>query len=489
MDNNTLYLPGFHLQTLRRTPRSARQRLIDQRNKIRQHSLSELGEYFSKFIPQHLFDQGKSGTFSRRRLFSKKNTFWAFFSQVLDADGGCREVIRKVQALAMSKGLSVPSSSTSAYCQARKKLESKQLEAVLAATSINLQKHSQEHRWHGRRVVVVDGTGLSMPDTPENQAQWPQQSSQKPGCGFPQARLCGCFCLHTGALLSYRLGSRKRQELPLLREQWDTFESGDIMLGDKGFCSYYDVWQFQKRGVDSVFTLARRTPVEAASAIAVLGDDDLLIRWPKPKWNKALSYTKEEWETMPEHLVLRQIKVTVSEPGFRVKSYYLITTLTNNARYSASDLADLYAQRWDVELFFRDIKTTMGMDILRCRTPDMVNKEILMHWIVYSSLRLLIAQAASAAKIKPRKLSFKASLQAFRQWEPHLNRSGVSPREQRHLMAQLRDVIADAVLSWRPGRREPRCVKRRPKPFALMTKPRNEMIEIPHRSRYRAKRA
>ena len=488
MDNHTLYLPGFHLETLRRTPRSARQKLVDECNRLRQLSLSRLGSYFGQFIPNHLFGQVEAGAFSRRRLFSKENTFWAFFSQILDADGGCREVIRKVQALAVTKGLPQPSSSTSAYCQARRKLNEPELDAILTVTANHLQQQTQDDRWHGHRVVVVDGTGLSMPDTEKNQAEWPQQSSQVAGCGFPQARLCACFCLHSGALLSYRIGSRKRQELPLLREQWETFKPGDILLGDKGFCSYYDVWQLQERRVESVFTLARRTPVDTASCVAVLGEDDLLIEWPKPKWNKRLSYTKEAWEAMPDCLTLRQIKVTVNEPGFRTQSYYLITTLTNHKDYPTSDLADLYYQRWDVELFFRDIKTTMGMDILRCHTPNMVKKEILMHWIVYNSLRLLMVQASKVARVRPRKISFKASLQALRQWEPHLNSAGLTHQEQRNLMAQLRHAIAGAMLSERPGRREPRCVKRRPKPFALLVKPRNEMIkiEIPHRNRYHA---
>ncbi|WXG55242.1 MAG: IS4 family transposase [Candidatus Sedimenticola sp. (ex Thyasira tokunagai)] len=213
-------------------------------------------------------------------------------------------------------------------------------------------KRGRSQWWKQRRVVVVDGTGVSMPDTQANQAIWPQQAIQKPGCGFPQARVCACFCLQTGALLSYRTGNRKQQELPLLRQQMETFEPGDIFLGDKGFCSYYDVWKFQQGGIDSILTLARRTPVEASSAIKVLGADDLLIQWPKPRWNKVLSYSKEQWQALPEQLILRQIKITVDTPGFRVKSFYLVTTLTDVSKYSAAELADLYYKRWDVELFF-----------------------------------------------------------------------------------------------------------------------------------------
>jgi hypothetical protein len=489
MQNSSLYLPGFHLATLRRKPRSTAQKLADEKSRIRQHSISQLGDCFGHFIPAKALENCSDGAFSRRRLFSKANTFWAFFSQILDADGGCQEVVRKVQALAATRSMPVPSASTSAYCQARSKLDPTELENILAHTAEDLQQQGQNRWWKDRRVVVVDGTGVSMADTPANQESWPQPQSQKPGCGFPQGRICACFCLQTGALLSYRMGHNKNAELPLLRQQWDSFNSGDIFLGDKGFCSYYDVWQFSKRGVDSVITLARRTPVAAASAVAVLGPDDLLIKWPKPLWNKGLSYSKEEWQALPEHLALRQIKVTINVPGMRSASYYLVTTLTDSSRYGAVELADLYRQRWDVELFFRDIKTTMGMDVLRCRTPDLVRKEILMHFIAYNAVRRLIVDAAKAVECAPRRISFKASIQALRQWEHQFHRRPADANEQRRLLGSLRAAIGTRQVTHRPGRREPRCLKRRPKPFALLTAPRNLMVETPHRSRYRAKQA
>lgn len=476
MPTPTLYLPGFHLQTLRRTPRSARQKWADERARIKAHSLHVLGARFERLIPSRQLSQQSSGRFSRRRFFSQENTFWAFFSQILDADGGCREVVRKIQAHAVAKGWPMPSSSTSAYCQARAKLDESMLAGIATQTGAQLEHLARAARWKQRRVIVVDGSGISMPDTPANQAQWPQSASQKPGCGFPQARICACFCLATGAVLSHRLGHRKQQELPLLRAQWATFKRDDILLGDKGFCSYYDVWQLAQRGVDSVFTLARRTPVSASNAQAVLGDNDLLIEWPKPPWNPRLSYSRAEWQAMPAQLTLRQIRVDVTTPGFRTRGYTLITTLTDPTIYSAADLADLYYRRWQVELFFRDLKTTMGMDILRCRTPAGVRNEIRMHWIVYNALRLLMWEAAQSKNAPPARVSFKATLQALRQWAP-----------QKMGDHSLIEAIADACVIPRPGRREPRCVKRRPKPFALLTRPRHEMEEIPHRSRYRAK--
>jgi hypothetical protein len=489
MQNTTPLFPGFHLQTLRRKPRSQSQKLSDEIATLKQKSFAQLGDCFRNFIPEQSLRPTKSGALSRRRIFSKENTFWAFFSQVLDGDGGCQEVVRKLQAFAAMKSKRLPCSSTAGYCQARKKLDLSSLESILQYTSNQLQIEAEaDTGWmHGRRVVVVDGTGISMPDTAENQRVWPQQRHQKPGCGFPQAAICACFCLQTGSLLSYELGNKKSHELPMLRKQWATFEAGDIFLGDKGFCSYFDLSSFKDRDVDSVITLARRLPVTEAESVKVLGDNDLLIHWKKPVRNKASSYSQTDWEGLPETLVLRQIKVSVIQPGFRTQGFYIITTLLDAEKYPASDLADLYFQRWDVELFFRDIKTTMSMDVLRCKTPDMVRKEIVMHWIAYNSLRYLMAEAATTAGERVRRISFKGCVQALRQWEPHLNQAKTSDQEQRRLIRLLYQSIADYRVPERPGRSEPRAVKRRPKNYQLLTVPRHEMKVTPHRGRTHAK--
>ena len=489
MIKTTLFLPGFHLPTLRRKPRSASQKLAAQRDQIKKSNLTQMGEYFGSFIHHKATEQSSSGAFSRRRLFTKANSFWGFFSQVLDADGGCREVVRKIQAFAAKNHIKTPSSSTAAYCKARRKLEQTMLDEVLQQTSDELLKNDIGRSWHNRRVLVVDGTGLSMPDTEANQEVWPQSKNQKPGCGFPSARLCACFDLHTGGLVSYRMGNKKNHELPLLRQQWDTFQAGDIFLGDKGFCSYFDVAKFQERGVDSVITLARRTPVKDSEALEVLGTDDLLITWPKPKWRKSLSYSFQEWESLPEQLVLRQIKVTVDQPGYRVKQFYIVTTLTDAERYSVRDIAELYYRRWDVELFFRDIKTTLGMDILRCKSPEMIYKEITMHLIVYNSLRMLMLKASQKHASPLSQISVKASLQALRQWEPLIGAPEADKTgEKQRLMSLLYKAIAGATVPARPGRREPRCVKRRPKPYQLMSAPRASMVELEHRGKSRGKK-
>ncbi len=486
MKNTTPMFPGFHLQTLRRKPRSAQQKLAEKMALLRQKSFKQIGEVFEKFIPRSLLKPEQAGAMSRRRLFSKENTFWAFLSQVLDADGGSKEVIRKLQSYASIKGIKVPSSSTASYCTARTKLDEQMLSSILEHTADRLEEMPETGLLNNRRVIVVDGTGISMPDTPANQEIWPQISSQKPGCGFPTARICACFSLESGALLSYEIGNKKSHELPLFRKQWKTFKQGDIFLADKGFCSYFDIANLEKQGVDSVVTLARRTPVKAASSHQKLGPDDLLITWKRPVYSATRSYSKDAWAKLPGEVSLRQIKVTVPCAGFRTQQFYIVTTLLDAEQYPAEELADLYFKRWDVELFFRDIKTTMGMDILRCQSPKMIRKEVLMYFIAYNCIRRLMYEAAEEANLDVRIVSFKGSLQALRNWEPHLNQANISKSERFRLISTLYEAMTDTPIRQRPGRSEPRCRKRRPNNYQLMTSPRHEMREIPHRNRYRA---
>jgi len=488
MHFTTLTLPNLYLPKQRQPARSAQQKLADQLAKLKQKSFIQLGECFEKFIPIDHLTASKSGCHSRNRVFSKQNTFWAFLSQVLDAEGGCKEVVLKFQAFVATRSGKAIACSTSAYCQARKNLDESWLALIFKHLSQQLSYAACKTRLQGRRVIVVDGTGLSMPDTFENQEKWPQQKHQKPGCGFPQAALCACFNLANGALLSYELGNKKSHELPMLRQQSDTFKAGDIFLGDKGFCSYYDQSTFKDKGIDSVVTLARRKPVSASNAIKVIGEDDLLIAWPKPKYQKASSYSKSDWEGLPETLPLRQIKVTANQIGFRVKSFYIVTTLLDAELYPADEIAELYFERWDVELFFRDIKITMNMDILRCKSPAMVRKEIIMHLIAYNCIQSLIVEAVMHTKHKVRRISFKASLQTVRLWSTQLAQN-MSDKKRHELVRLLYQSIARNIVVERPGRSEPRAVKRRPKNHQLLTAPRHEMKITQNRSKHRAENA
>ncbi len=489
MKNTSPFLPGLHIQSLRKKPRSSAQVMADEMRYKIEKSLLGLKACFGRFIPEDCLENNATGKHSRHRIFNKETTFWAFFSQIIDADGGCAEVVKKLKTYLDFKGHQPLSASTGSYCKARKKLQETDLVEILEHTAESFLVNDDDQPLAGRRVVVVDGTGLSMPDTPENQAKWPQISSQKIGCGFPTMRLLGCFDLATGAILSHKIGSKKSHELPLLRKQYDTFKKGDIFLGDKGFCSFYDIEQFRKKGVDSVFPLARRIPKTEQTCIKKLGDNDLIIHWNRPAWYKKAPLPKEEWNQLPKIFILRQIKVTVDQPGFRVKNFYIITTLLDPQLYPSRDIAELYYRRWSVELFFRDLKTTTKMDILRCKSPEMIQKELLMYFIAYNAIRHLIYEAAHTHEKDPMRLSYKGALQALRQAEGYFNHAADSLKEIRRLRRNLHDSISTQIIPYRPGRSEPRCLKRRPKSYQLLMRPRHEMTEIKHRSKYRAKAA
>jgi len=479
-------LPGFYLPLRGRKPHSAQQIFADRIASLKQKSFKQIGEIFGQFIPDKHLNPEPTGVMSRRSIYSKENTFWAFLGQVLDADGGCKEVVRKLQSYASLKGSRVPSSSTASYCIARKKLDERSLTDIFQYTATQGDKSSKIGLLADRRVIVVDGTGLSMPDTLENQAVWPQSASQKVGCGFPSARICACFSLESGSLLSYELGNKKNHELLLFRKQWKTFRAGDVFLADKGFCSYYDMVKMGERGVDSVITLARRKPVSKSKCLKILRSNDLLIKWDRPKYTPQLSYSRETMKQLPEELTLRQIRVVIDQPGFRTKGFYIVTTLLDPIRYPSEEIVNLYFKRWDVELFFRDIKIAMGMDILRCQTPEMIRKEILMNFIAYNCVRRLMYEAAEKAEIPVRKVSFKGSLQAIRSWSPQFNHENLGKAERGKLLDDLYASMTDLLLPQRPGRSEPRCRKRRPKAYQLLTKPRHVMKEIPHRNRHLA---
>lgn len=491
MQNSTPLFAGFHLQTLRRSPRSAQQILADQLADARRKSFCQLEECFGRHIPEKPLRPRLSGNHSRRRFYCQKNTFWAFFSQVLDPDGGCSEVVAGLQAYAALRGIAPPSGSTAAYCKARKKLAEDDLRRIFEHTASGMADKGAVDLVCGRRVVVVDGTGFSMPDTPENQKEWPQLSTQTQGCGFPTIYAVACFSLHNSAMLSFASGSKNDSEPELFREQWDVFSEGDIMLGDKMYCNFFDLAMLFDRGVDSVAALPskNRKPVKARDALKKLGTDDLLIEWKKPAWSKKAAYTRTEWERLPETITLRQIKICIRRNDGKMKSFYLITTLLDATSYSPEQLAKLYFRRWEVELFFRDIKTTMGMDMLRCKSPEMIRKEMLMHFIAYNCMRRLMHDASLAHGTALHALSFKGALQSVRQWTPCMEHTRRSRREQRRMLDELHKSIVGRKTPDRPGRSEPRCVKRRPRSYQRLTAPRHEMVPATTKGRYRAKGA
>jgi hypothetical protein len=348
-------------------------------------------------------------------------------------------------------------------------------------------QYAGERLWRGRQVRIMDGSSVSMPDTPDNQNAYPQPPGQKQGCGFPIMRIAVLFSLATGAITGLSGDHWKVPERTLFRRLWRRLSPGDVLLADRGACSYADIFMLLQRGVDCVL---RNHPARSKGVTQIKRFDktDRLVLWHKTSvWLPWL--TKTQWNVIPDRFVIREITVRVAFKGFRTKSLVIVTTLIDPKMFPKEAFAELYLKRWRAELYLRDIKTTMGMEILRCKSPDMIEKELWMHIIAYNLIRALMLESAQTYGASCERISFKGTLSTLRQWAPILARMSAGNHERLALYQIMLLYIARDTLPYRPYRVEPRAIKRRPKPYQYLTKPRHLFKELPHRNRYRGKKA
>lgn len=410
----------------------------------------ELLEPVEMLLPEH-----------RERLFPPTETLSMFLAQAMSADRSCQQAVDEAAIKRLSGGLPRCSTHTGAYCRARQRLPVEMVATLARHTGhVMAERIPQTWHWRGRPVRLVDGATVALPDTPENQALYPQPRSQQPGLGSPLCRLVAILCLASGALLDAAIGpcrGKGSDEQSLLRSILDVLESGEILLGDAFYATYFLLCALRERGIDGVFEQqgSRRRSTDFRRGER-LGSRDHLIELRKPK-------TKPAW--------MNQIDYDQAPKTLKVRELYtggkiLMTTLLCPKQTSKAALKGLYRDRWHVELDLRNIKTTLGMERLSCRTPAMAQKEIWVYLLAYNLIRLLMAQSALLADMLPRQLSFKHTLQIWIAWRQSGN---VNDDDK---LAGLFILIAQQQVGNRPGRIEPRAVKRRPKPFPLLTKPR-----------------
>lgn len=320
-----------------------------------------------------------------------------------------------------------------------------------------------------------------MPDTAENQAVYPQSERQKPGCGFPVMRIVAFFSLATGALLALAKDALGVHERTLFRGLWDHLERGDVVLADRGFCSYADYWCLAQRGVDCVMRKNGRRSAGATPGRR-LGKGDRLVHWHKtgrrPKWLDPAA-----WDAMGDQLTVREVHFVIDIPGFRTEAVTVSTTLLDPRAYPTDALVELHRRRWMAELFLRDIKTTLGIDILTCKSPALVHKELLMYLIAHNLVRALMLEASLRHGVPVHRISFGGTLSTVRAWSPIL--AGASRRRTRELTDHLIAILARDLLPYRPNRVEPRARKRRPKNYQLLNEPRQHFREVRHRNKYK----
>jgi hypothetical protein len=419
-------------------------------------------------IHQALRDEGV--TF-RDRLFSPLVTLWVFLSQVLDPDHSCAAAVARFLAGRTAQGRPPCAADTGTYCKARRRLP----EAVLARLTRVSGRQVQDQappqwRWNGRTVKVVDGTTVSMPDTPANQKEFPQARTQKPGVGFPIARLVVLFSLAVGTVLDAALGryrGKQTGETALFHTRQHNLQEGDILLADRYYGSYWEIALARQRGADMVCRLHQRRRVDFRRGRR-LGRDDHIVWWTKPRrpdWMDAATYA-----AVPEKIEVREVRVRVRHPGFRTKVLVVATTLLDAEDYPGADVALLYRVRWYAEVDLRALKQTLQMDVLRCKTPGMVRKEVGTHLLAYNLVRGLMAQAAAGAGLLPLQLSFKGAVQTVNAVAAVL--WNATAKELVEVSQRLRAELARLRIVERPNRCEPRRRKRRPKPYPLLNEPR-----------------
>jgi len=402
-------------------------------------------------------------------IFTPAVTLWAFLSQVLhkEEQRSCLAAVSRVIVLLAALGRQPCANNSGGYCKARAKLSETVIERLATRVASGCEKQvPQDELWNGRHVKLADGTTVSMPDTEENQEAYPQQASQKEGLGFPVARMVLLLSLATAMVCGMAIGpysGKETGELALMRQLLDQLDAGDILLADRYFCSYFMIALLAERKIDFVARLhhARK---QDAYRIKRLGKQDWLIEWRRPQ--RPTWMDQETYDQMPESLTLRQIEVNVAEPGFRVESFAVVTTLTDAREYSTRDIAELYHKRWLAELDIRAIKCNLGMDVLRGQSPEMVRKEIWTCLLAYNLIRKTMLQAALDAGLSPRQLSFTNAMQTMAaSWVvlPTLDKSSIALM----ITTQLASLTSP-IVGKRPNRIEPRAVKRRPKPIRLL---------------------
>ena len=448
-------------------------------------SAGEIENEFSRFIPPDLLRKSKKGAGSRDRLFTRSRTFWCFIWQALQPHTACRAVVRKVQAEAEHERRIIDESS-SAYCQARHRLPLDIVKRGLEHSSACADRMVKEGvpGWK-RPIQVVDATSFQTPDTPAHRKRYHYPSGQNKGCGFPVMRAIALFSLASGAIKQIATAACYTAELVMFKPLWSCLKRGDILLGDRAYGCFAILAGLPRQGVDVVARLHQGRNLDLRRA-KKLGPDD---------WQTTISkarivppyMTQAQWNKLPDKIDVRVLKLRIHIKGFRTQTSWIVTTLLDSREYAKEDISLLYFRRWQMELSFRDLKTTMGMESLRCRTPDMVEKELRMYVTAYNFLRALMAEAAVLNNISVFRISFKGTIDTLRSYLPAMMHAR-NRRQRQRLRKRLLDILYEDRIPLRPNRSEPRAVKNRPKPYSYLTKHRRNFKAAPHRGKKRGKR-
>jgi len=473
LDMNTPFFPAWR-------PRLAplRSGLSQAVHPLRRATLCQIEQTLGPALPDSFLKKSPRGPHSRCRVFCLGRTFWGWVWQILQANTSCREVLRQVQALQALLGLPAIDENTSAYCQARSKLPTALLEQMLQSSCASAQTQSAATTLlQGRPIKVMDGSSVRLPDTEQNRHAYPASPNQYSRPGFPILKILTLFCLRSGALLARATGNLDTAETRLLTHLAGHLQPGDILTGDRAYGLYVMLHWTCRLGADLLARLnCRSRRVDFRQCLQELGQGDALFLWHKPKVNSKL-FSPEQWEQVPQTMVVRVVRRRLQQKGFRTRELTVVTTLLDPQLYPAQELLAVYFRRWRLEMCLDDLKTTLAMAQLTCRTPELVHKELLLFLITHNLLRWIMAQAADLGPPLER-ISFKGTLDTFRQWSTALPqlRGPAKGCKQRKLWRLLLTIIAADGVPERPRRKEPRAVKLKSK-YPRLTKDRHRYVD------------
>ena len=439
---------------------------------------SEEGLPFRELLDEERLMAGleRAGVEFRDRIYTPMVTLCAFLPQAMTKnDPSCENAVSRVLVDRVRRNLKPCSTDTSSYCTARGRLPEQVIADLARETGQELhRKAPEEWLWNERRVVMVDGSTETMADTTANQKEYPQSRSQKAGLGFPILRYVVLLSLAVGTALECAIGpcrGKHSGEQSLFRQMWDALGPGDIVLGDCLYDAYRDIVQLKARGIDCLFGKKQSRKCSFRNGRG-LGKNDHIVVWTKPRYVASRFQSREELKSLPDEIEMREIRVFVRRKGHKTRTIMIVTTLVDVVRYPAEELSALFAARWNCELDLRSIKRVLGMHHSRCQSPEMVRKELWMHLLAYNLIRVRMAQAADRHNVLPRTLGFTAATNHIHNFAQDLRTA--SGAEFDRIERELLKAIATCRVGDRPGRKEPRAVKKRQQKYSYLTKPRDQ---------------
>lgn len=486
MNQKAPFLAGFSKHLFGRAKRSNQEKIRQFRRLALRRSPGGYGLLFEKVLaPEFLASIDPT---KRNRHFGHIPVFWAWVAQILEHNASCSRGLSLVQAWCTAAKMAPPKGSTSAYCQARKRICEKFLSNVLGSVEGTLRGGMRpEDRWNGMVLKAIDGTSVRLMDSVANQQEYPQPSGQQPGCGFPVMAMVGMLNMSHGGWEGFTTGTWKEHDARAAQRLLRCVQKDDLILADRAFSSYELIARIQKQGGQCLMRLhqARHRKLDWRRG-KKLSDFERLVSWQKPiKQPQASELSPEDWEKLPSEITLRYIKKRYRDRSGERRTLVLVTTLLDHQEHDGKELLGLYAERWQIELKFRDIKTILRMEFLAVKSPEMAHKTLLMMMIAYNLLRTLMQKAATEIDRPITEISFKGVLDHTLSSHALFSGLHAQPGKRGDLREKIIKTCATKIIDIRPMRQEPRAVKGRPKSHQYLTAHRGIFRAIPHKERYR----